>query len=327
MAIVVFGEDPYAEFKGDVQHLGFEAKQGLKLLQSFKTSGIPTIAIFLSGRPLWVNPEINAANAFVAAWLPGSQGAGIADVLLRKPDGSVNYDFKGKLSYSWPRTAMHASIDSGDRDPLFPYGYGLRYADRGDLPPLSETSGLPKETEDEKVFLELGDTNRPWTLLGNFNQTAFTVIDAYTQVGDALTILSVDRAAQEDAKQFVWSGTDTASVEISGPAADYTNQLKAGMAIAIQYRVDKAPKGPVHLFAECGENCRTTVEVTDFLRKAVPGTWTQTHVSLNCLTDAEANLANLTSILGLETADEFAISVSDIRLVKDAGPAICPSAS
>lgn len=329
VAIVVFGEDPYAEFKGDVQHLGFGSKQGLNLLKSFKRAEIPTIAIFLSGRPLWVNPEINAADAFVAAWLPGTQGAGIADVLFRKPDGSVNSDFKGKLSYSWPSTAVQASLDRGEfaDDPLFPYGYGLTYTDSGDLARLSEASGLTEDDRGDDVFFAFGDTTRPWTLLGNFRNTSYTAIDALTRVGHALTIRSVDRVAQEDAKQFVWSGRGTAAVEISGPAADYTNQLKQDMAIAIQYSVDAAPQGPVTLFVECGDNCRTTVDVTELFTNAELGTWTQTDIKLSCLGDAGADLSNLTAIFGLETADEFAISVSDVRLVRDRGQAICPDTS
>lgn len=122
VAIVVFGEDPYAEWEGDVETLDFPSEQGLQLLRSFQASGIPTVAVFLSGRPMWVTPEMNAADAFVAAWLPGSEGGGIADVLMRQPNGEINFDFKGKLSFSWPRTA------AGDGEPLFSYGYGLTYS-------------------------------------------------------------------------------------------------------------------------------------------------------------------------------------------------------
>ena len=67
VAVVVFGEDPYAEFQGDRPHLDFRSEEGLQLLTKFKSQGIPTVAIFLSGRPMWVNPEINASDAFVAA--------------------------------------------------------------------------------------------------------------------------------------------------------------------------------------------------------------------------------------------------------------------
>ena len=91
VAIVVYGEDPYAEFQGDIATLEYRPgdKRDLALLKRLRDAGIPVVSVFLSGRPLWVNPEINASNAFVAAWLPGSEGGGIADVLFRKADGSV----------------------------------------------------------------------------------------------------------------------------------------------------------------------------------------------------------------------------------------------
>ena len=78
-----------------------------------------------------MNPELNASDAFVAAWLPGTEGGGVADVLLRGPDGDVGHDFHGRLTFSWPRHAQHTPLNIGDADyaPLFPYGYGLRYRD------------------------------------------------------------------------------------------------------------------------------------------------------------------------------------------------------
>ena len=104
-AIVVFGEQPYAEFKGDRPNLEYspDDKSDVELLRKLKAAGVPVVAVFLSGRPLWVNAELNASDAFVAAFLPGSEGGGVADVLFRKTDGSVANDFRGKLSFSWTK--------------------------------------------------------------------------------------------------------------------------------------------------------------------------------------------------------------------------------
>jgi beta-glucosidase len=144
VAIVVFGENPYAEWHGNIQSLDFQGEEGTdaKLLSRLKSQGIPVVAVFLSGRPLYLNPELNAADAFVLAWLPGSEGAGVADVLFRKASGAVNYDFVGKLSYSWPRTPTQTPLNRGDTDytPLFAYGFGLSYKDKdtlGDSLPLA----------------------------------------------------------------------------------------------------------------------------------------------------------------------------------------------
>jgi beta-glucosidase len=147
VAIVVFGETPYAEFKGDIPTLEYQPgdKRDLALLQRLKAQGVPVVTVFLSGRPLWTNPEINASDAFVAAWLPGTEGGGIADVLLRKSDGTIGHDFHGKLSYAWPRSAKPKpwTARGGGHDPQFAYGFGLTYADHRELGPLLASGCSP----------------------------------------------------------------------------------------------------------------------------------------------------------------------------------------
>lgn len=132
VAIVVWGEPPYAECYGDLKHLNYDAQdpQSLVVLENLKADGIPVVSVFVSGRPLWVNPHLNASDAFVAAWLPGTEGDGVAEVLFKTSAGEVNYDFKGKLSFSWPKSLDQNQLNVGDDDydPLFPYGYGLSYA-------------------------------------------------------------------------------------------------------------------------------------------------------------------------------------------------------
>jgi beta-glucosidase len=134
LAVVVIGENAYAETHGDIQNLATlelegGSKTGLKLIQSLKAQGIPVVAVLLSGRPLWVNKELNLADAFVAAWQPGTEGAGVADVLVAKIDGAPNADFNGRLSFSWPATPCQTPLNKGDADykPLFAFDYGLRY--------------------------------------------------------------------------------------------------------------------------------------------------------------------------------------------------------
>ncbi|MEK9655864.1 MAG: glycoside hydrolase family 3 C-terminal domain-containing protein, partial [Halieaceae bacterium] len=88
-AIVVFGEQPYAETQGDIDSLAWQQrnKRDLKLMEDYASRGVPVVSVFLTGRPLWVNAELNASDAFVVAWLPGSEGAGIADVLIADSNG------------------------------------------------------------------------------------------------------------------------------------------------------------------------------------------------------------------------------------------------
>lgn len=326
VAIVVFGEDPYAEFMGDVEHLDFESEAGLQLLRSFKNDGIPTVAIFLSGRPMWVNPELNAADAFVAAWLPGTQGSGVADVIIRTPTGAVNHDFKGKLSYSWPRTADQTPLNRGDfyYDPLFSYGFGLTYADYGDLAVLSEYAGNGKGPAHRDVFFTSGRAAASWQLEGRSGGLSVPVVDARTQVSDALSIRSVDRNTQEDAKQAIWHDQGGAAIYITGLPADCMREANADMALAIQYRVDTPPTEAVFLFLVSDEGERGNLDVTHLFTNAVPGTWTQVDIKLNCFAKTEVNFARLAVPFGLETTGRFAISLSDIRLLTNEGRAICP---
>ena len=144
VAIVVFGENPYAEWHGNIRSIDYQGDDGADaaMMKRLKDAGIPVVAVFLTGRPLWVNAELNASDAFVVAWLPGSEGGGIAEVIFRNERGAVDRDFIGKLSYSWPRYASQVPLNRGDANyaPLFAYGFGLTYADKdalGDALPVA----------------------------------------------------------------------------------------------------------------------------------------------------------------------------------------------
>ena len=132
VAVVVFGEEPYAEMHGDLKLPLYNAGAAVGLMHTLREAGIKVVAVFLSGRPLWVNPELNASDAFVAAWLPGSEGGGLADVLVGDRAGRPRNDFSGTLTFRWPR-------DAGGTTVMFPVGYGLSYARRTVVPSLDES--------------------------------------------------------------------------------------------------------------------------------------------------------------------------------------------
>ena len=128
-AVVVFGEMPYAEGAGDRNHLEYRRynRRPLATLTRLQKRGIPTVAVFLSGRPMVVTGELAQADAFVAAWLPGSEGTAVADLLLTDPDGKRRHRFTGRLPFSWPRDTTQTPLNRDDDvyDPLFPVGFGL----------------------------------------------------------------------------------------------------------------------------------------------------------------------------------------------------------
>jgi beta-glucosidase len=122
IGIVVIGEEPYAEMKGDRADLSI-AKEDAAVVETLKAKGIPVVVVLLSGRPMILDQVLNASSSFVAAWLPGTEGQGVADVLFG------DYKVSGKLPHSWARSMKQIPINIGDKnyDPLFPYGFGLTY--------------------------------------------------------------------------------------------------------------------------------------------------------------------------------------------------------
>ncbi|KAK6926472.1 Glycoside hydrolase, family 3, N-terminal [Dillenia turbinata] len=118
-AIVVVGEPPYAETKGDNLNLTIP-EPGLSTMNNVCTS-VKCVAVLISGRPLLVQPYLPSIDALVAAWLPGSEGQGVADVLFG------DYGFTGKLPFTWFKNVDQLPMNYGDShyDPLFPLGHGL----------------------------------------------------------------------------------------------------------------------------------------------------------------------------------------------------------
>jgi beta-glucosidase len=116
--IAVVGEPPYAEMKGDHTGLNLSAED-TALIAKAKAAGAPVVTILFSGRPLILNSALDDSEAFVAAWLPGTEGLGVADVLFG--------DFKptGKSPRTWPRSNAHINTSDKPEKPLFPFGYGL----------------------------------------------------------------------------------------------------------------------------------------------------------------------------------------------------------
>lgn len=321
VAVVVFGENPYAEFQGDLQTLLYKPGDDadLALIKRLKAEGIPVVAVFLSGRPLWMNREINAADAFVAAWLPGSEGAGIADVLLRKADGGVQHDFKGKLSFSWPRTATQYANNVGQEgyDPLFAFGFGLTYADKGDLAALPEDSGVSGDEGATGVFFARGDAGSGMALrLEGADGQGVTVTKVPEALdGELLKVTGVDHLAQEDARRLAWSGKGEAAAALqSHTALDLQRESNGDVMLLTTLRVDAAPSGDAWLSVGCGTGCTARVALAPTLATLPVGQWTRVGVPLKCLAKAGADVAKLDRPWSVGTAGTMTISVSRVAL-------------
>lgn len=299
VAVVVFGEEPYAEFQGDLANLMFKGgKSGdLELMRKLKADGIPVVAVFLSGRPLWLNREINAADAFVAAWLPGSEGGGVADVLLQGADGKPQHDFKGKLSFSWPKRADQYANNHGQEgyDPLFAFGHGLTYADNGDLAALPEDPGIDADAASGNVWFERGVPTTGLTLrLVGADGTAMDVVHPAAKTADgSLEMTAVNTDVQEGARLFAWTGAGTVQL-LSNAPLDLTRETNGDVPVVLSLRVDAMPSdGKAALLAACGEGCSGTVELGDALAALPVGQWTRLAVPLKCLRAQGADTGRL----------------------------------
>ncbi|HEX8064231.1 MAG TPA: exo 1,3/1,4-beta-D-glucan glucohydrolase [Allosphingosinicella sp.] len=307
VAIVVFGEEPYAEFVGDRRSVEYSPadKKDLELLRRLKQAGIPVVSVFLSGRPLWVNPEINASDAFVAAWLPGGEGGGIADVLFRDAAGRVRHDFQGKLSYSWPKRPDQTPLNRGDSDydPLFAYGYGLSYGRPGDLAPLSEDRPAGEDLP-EGVLFARGALPQGWRW------------EAAAPDGlPAPAVAAIDRIAQEDARRFAWPGGGEGTVSIV-PAAplDLSREATGELSLIFDYRVEAPPTGDVSLWMACGDHCGGTVPLAGPLRAAAAGEWRTLVVPLRCFARAGLDPKAIRTPFAITTGGRLTLAVSGVRI-------------
>ncbi|MDI7775348.1 exo 1,3/1,4-beta-D-glucan glucohydrolase [Asticcacaulis sp. EMRT-3] len=330
VAIVVIGEDPYAEFQGDRPNLIY--KQGdtsdLELIQKLKSAGIPVVTVFLSGRPLWTNPYINASDAFVEAWLPGSEGGGVADVLIGDQNGKPRYDFKGKLTFSWPKKGNQGPLNVGTPgyDPLFAYGYGLTYEDIGDVPQLSEDSGVSDaDVVNVDDYFDAGRVKAPWTLnLSDDKGATKGDRDAFASPDGFVKQSAVDAGKQEAGRSLVFSGAGEGEAMISGKPVDLSRQMGGKMTLAMTYRLDAPVAGPVML--AMGEDAQHIhgIDVSSLLTAPV-GQWATLKMTLDCMHAAGTDMNKVGVPFALSSGKALSISYSSIKLASDEGDAAtCP---
>ena len=306
-AIVVFGEDPYAEFQGDRADIYFDDTRGsLDTIKRLKAAAIPVVAVFLSGRPLWVNRHINAADAFVAAWLPGSEGGGVADVLFGK------IDFKGKLPFSWPADAKGAPLNVGDAEykPLYPFGFGLTLGDRGAATALSEDPGIAVDQPlIGPIFARGRAVGTRLLQIDGANDSPQAISGAADN--GAITVRPVDRDAQEDAREISWSGKSRGTLIVANPrAADLSD---AGpLVLTLDLRVDQAPIATAMLELRCSPGCTARLDIGPRLAAIAGQGWQTLTIPLSCL--SAARLDHVTAPFALSSSAPMRLTLSSIAL-------------
>jgi beta-glucosidase len=347
-AIVVYGERPYAEFEGDRETLEFEPRDGpqLEILRQLKHDGIPVISVFLSGRPMWINRELNASDALIAAWLPGTEGAGIADLLFKPSDGSAARDFTGRLAFSWPATAMPVRLTATGvaGGALFVRGYGQSIGSRATLAHLAEDPKVSADRGSRQSLFSAAHVTAPWSIYVA-DPTAQVRLTMNSQASPERAVVAT---LSRPAVRVAWAGTAKGEFRIGGRAASYTALAVAGMEITARYRVDEHPTGPVGVGIRCeapygtrppadggaspidsklcGLRAGALLDLTSAFSDVPVGAWRTLHVPLSCLSQSGADLENVSAPFAVEASGRFQVRFTDVRLVRSPHPGPCPAA-
>ena len=320
VAIVVFGENPYAEGVGDRVNVDYDSDDGLELLQKFAEAGIPTVSIFLSGRALWVNPELNLSEAFVAAWLPGSEGSGVADVLFADASGQPRYDFTGRLSYSWPANAAQVEVNVGDPDyrPLFPYGYGLGYGDDGSLPELSVDPALADNAFHNTAHLvESGKPVGNWRIrLTDGGGETLIANERGASPQGLLEIHPADHEKQEDTFIATWRGP--ASLVIDGEPANIQQPENQKVVLELSYQVIEADGSNANLAMGQGK-----LALDGQLESKAGTGWQTSRIGLSCFVEPGAERQPLAGPLVITAQGSLQLQVKSVLLKIDSVEAGC----
>jgi beta-glucosidase len=207
--------------------------------------GKPVVTVFMSGRPLFANDLLNLSDTFIAAWLPGSEGKGVADLLVA---GARKYDFKGKLSFSWPKSACQTPLNIGDANyaPLFAYGYGLRAGQRSRLGKLdaSYAPGGCGSSDTYPVHSQADRASFPLAIRSGSERAALGADLNATYRLPGVTVATSQINTQQDARLVTWSAPATFEAKGAKPLA-LPPAIANGGALRFATIVSAAPQGKV----------------------------------------------------------------------------------
>ena len=305
VVIAVYGEDPYAEFQGDRENLdfipnGFDTNK----LSVYKNKGIPIVSVFLSGRPMWANTEINNSDSFIAAWLPGSEGGGISDMLFQT---DPSYDFLGRLSFTWPASAV---VSKNNNEALFKVGYGLSYSSMDQIDVLSGNSGLENsDIASTGEYFSKGDVVAPWDLWLISGELEKQIASFPSSVG-GLIISKTDHMAQEDALRINWTKSDGDYFRISSVKPnDLSRQSNGAMKLAFNAKSFTGSNSTL-LIGQCDDsvNCDKTLEIK------ISGDWKEYMINLSSFEELGIDMSKITSAILIKADAGIEIGLSNVRL-------------
>ncbi len=317
--IFIFGEEPYAEGDGDRKDLEFISKDAnyFRLMQQFNAANFPIISIFLSGRPMEINRELNLSDSFIAAWLPGSAVEGISDVIFTN-NGSIDYDFTGKLPYSWPKTAVqNVNFKDARYDPLFPYGYGLNYSSTKELVDVEE---IKIEKELNEIILFVGSAYPPgFEFVQEGSSVEQVQSDIFTSKSQNISMFKFDYKKQDDAKNLkFFKSNDYNAWGILADSFLDIQDMKAP-SYEIELKINRIGSSPIYFGATCAGNgyeiCRGMIDVTEVFKNKKLAQWASVKIPVSCLQSAGLDSSNMDIRAILLSNDNWDIDLHSIKIL------------
>jgi beta-glucosidase len=329
--VAVIGERPYAETMGDIlpsatlRHSD-RYPEDLAVLQTVARADKPVITVFVAGRPLYVNNLLNLSDAFVAAWLPGTEGGGVADVLFAGRAGKPGYSFSGTLAMPWPAVPCPDAKGGGKVARwLFTPGYGLGYSSRHELPQLPTYPAVDACADASALsifhtlavppfsfYLADGHPAHPAREIGS----DLNAVIEWPEGHPALRLRTVQVNTQQDAKSITWLDAGRFFARSPQPR-NLTPLVARHAALRFDVVVDTPAKGPVKVYMGCGDQCITSVDLTRTLGSYGAGARHSVSIPLACFAKEGADLSHVDVPFGILASPPFSASFADIRISTD----------
>ncbi|WP_313245991.1 glycoside hydrolase family 3 protein [Stenotrophomonas rhizophila] len=332
VVVAVVGETPYAETNGDILASDSVSHsraypQDLAVLRAAQASGKPVVTVYFSGRPMYTNDLLNLSQAFVAAWLPGSEGRGITDVLVAGKDGKPAHDFRGRLSFPWPGVPCPAPIDRPDpkRPPLFALGHGLAYTAPGTLARLpeanpdncGEVTTLPifNRADTPPFALHVAANGATQPLGNDLNATL-----RWPTATPVVQVRTVQVNTQQDAKEVTW----LAPAQLIARSTSRRNLgalARNHGALQFDVQLVQRPTSPVTVSMQCGTGCEGGVDIAPLLTTLAPGQKQTVTVPLACFAKRGVDLGAVEAPFVVSAGTPFAAAFTQVRVSVNADKA------
>lgn len=321
--VAAIGETPYAETNGDIVPSDTMAHsrrhpEDLAVLKAAAATGKPVVTVFLSGRALYANDLINLSSSFVAAWLPGTEGKGITDVLVAGEGGKPAHDFRGRLTFPWPAGAC----PNADSTPQFPLDSGLRYGDTKTLGRLPEDAtascgeatalGIFKQSDIAPFTLQMEAGSATQAVGNDMNAT-----QRWPQAKPALQVATVQVNTQQDAKEVTWLAP--ARFFARNPSKNNLAAMATARGV-VQFDVvvKQAPAKPVQFTLGCGAGCGASLDLAATFSGDAVGRKQTVKVPLACFGKLGADLTGVDTPFSITADAPFAAAFTNIQVVAGA---------